>query len=332
MKALTSGKWSLRYDSIAQQPNEQLTFDRDGAMAMQGFKCEWRMIGPRAICIYPLHKAILLKLNDDLTQYSAVLAGGDSRYSGARIDRVALPAPASKPFVNGEKASGTPAPPESATKLTRLLLEHDWTHGRFRTGILHFNDDHFGTLTNGKDGVRRFSWKELGEFTARIVMIDGGTDAGKVGSEATYTFASDGSGYGGVGFGGSADTGGSRHRSSDHASVSTASPPAANPTTPRTYGSSQEEALFGHNWSWETVANGRTIVVQFLEDGRVSGGWHWQWFPKPGGELLVDCFWGEKEHMYLKFDQRFTGFEGYNPGGGLETRGRRLDAIVPGGR
>src|SRR6202012_5837257 len=73
-----------------------------------------------------------------------------------------------------------------------------------------------------------------------------------------------------------------------------AAPANAKPRQP--YGSHQEEAVEGHNWSWDTVAgNGSHMVVQFLEDGRVSGGWRWQWLPKSNGELVVDCFWGRTQ-------------------------------------
>ena len=126
----------------------------------------------------------------------------------------------------------------------------------------------------------------------------------------------------------------------------------ANPTTPpstakaptatsgstklaskQTFGSYQEEALLGYAWSWDTAENGRHLVIQFLQDGRVSAGWHWHWLPKTSGELVIDCFWRENQHLYLKFNQQFSEFEIYGENGTLMVTGKKLapvgqDAVI----
>ena len=106
-----------------------------------------------------------------------------------------------------------------------------------------------------------------------------------------------------------------------------ANAPAA-PASPRdqqTFGSYQEEALLGHHWSWSSSkANESHPVIQFFEDGSVSAGWHWQWLPKSNGELVVDCFWKNGRHVYLKFDKQFSEFQACDTGGGVQATGKRL--------
>jgi hypothetical protein len=73
--------------------------------------------------------------------------------------------------------------------------------------------------------------------------------------------------------------------------------------------SALEEALLGFFWSWEDKKDaGYALTIQFLPNGSVSGGWHWQWLRKPNGEAAVDCFWGPDQHMYLDFNKELTGF------------------------
>jgi serine/threonine protein kinase len=114
------------------------------------------------------------------------------------------------------------------------------------------------------------------------------------------------------------------------AKVSAPMTPAAplKPAVKQTFGSYQEDALLGYTWSWDTVKDkGSHTVIRFFQDGRVSGRWHWQWLPRPGGELLVDCFWGKDQHLYLKFDKQFSAFEAYGEQGGFQVTGRRLAPI-----
>jgi len=104
------------------------------------------------------------------------------------------------------------------------------------------------------------------------------------------------------------------------------------PAARQSFGSYQEEALLGHAWSWDTVReNGSHPVIRFFQDGRVSAGWHWQWLPKSNGELVVDCFWGPTQHLYLKFDRQFSEFEAYGEQGGCQVRGKRLAPVGQGG-
>jgi hypothetical protein len=114
-------------------------------------------------------------------------------------------------------------------------------------------------------------------------------------------------------------------------------PPTPLPSTPtparptpakQTFGSFQEEALLGHTWSWDTAKRfGSHLVIRFFPDGRVSSRWHWQWLPKANGELVVDCYWGPDQHMYLRFDKQFTEFKIYGEQGDCLVTGKRLGPI-----
>jgi hypothetical protein len=103
------------------------------------------------------------------------------------------------------------------------------------------------------------------------------------------------------------------------------------PTTKPAYGSHQEQALLGYTWSWDTVDEGPHTVIQFLENGEVTRrsatGWHWQWLPKPNSALLVDCFWREQEHLYLKFNKEFDEFSAHDDHERLMVTGKRLTRI-----
>jgi hypothetical protein len=105
------------------------------------------------------------------------------------------------------------------------------------------------------------------------------------------------------------------------------------PAAAQAFGSSQEKALLGYEWLWDTVNMGPRIVVRFLEDGRVfrsnGTGWNWRWFSMPDGELVVDCFWRQDEHLYLRFDRQFTEFKAYGDQGVCKVRGKRLGPIGP---
>ena len=103
---------------------------------------------------------------------------------------------------------------------------------------------------------------------------------------------------------------------------------SAVPPAKQTFGSYQEAALLGHAWSWDTVKrHGSHLVIRFFQDGRVSSRWHWQWLPMTNGELVVDCFWGPDQHLYLRFDKQFTEFRAYGKQGVCEVTGKRLGPI-----
>jgi hypothetical protein len=88
-----------------------------------------------------------------------------------------------------------------------------------------------------------------------------------------------------------------------------------------------EEALLGHTWTWVNPDDhGAPMTVQFFPNGSVSGGWNWQWYRRPTGEIIVDCYWGTSRHMYLAFNKELTEFGAYGEHGN-SARGRCAQAV-----
>jgi serine/threonine protein kinase len=327
VKVLMSHAWTWQGMASESFPWKEIVFWSDGTVTTSTqATARWTIVGTRSVALqFSAAGRITLNFSDGLDSFTGCRDDGKLIADG----RPSKPASASSS--PRAEAASTPRAATGNADLVNAALSSPWTwnsasaDSRQWSKIVFWSD---GTLMFLRDGTLTqpayARWKVMGP---RSMEIQFGSDRIVLSFYDSLDYFTGSRGDGKMIFSGRKIA--SRDTPSANPAITKTTPAApANSKTRQTFGSHQEEAVLGHTWSWDTVnRNGSHQVVQFLEDGRVSAGWHWQWLPKSNGELVVDCFWGPSQHLYLKFDKQFSEFEAYGDQGGCQVRGKRLAPI-----
>ena len=88
------------------------------------------------------------------------------------------------------------------------------------------------------------------------------------------------------------------------------------------------EAIVGYHWAWINIGEEKPpLVVDFIWDGHVSGGWTWEMLYKPDGETFVHCNWNGNGHQYLRLNEACDAFDAFDSAGEFHVKGKRLGPI-----